>query len=360
MNIEDVIVNWTIGTFDHRLKEPLPLPQRHYVLDWAITTNEEKEEILQILNIPKTSNKHKSDGTGLQKTTISIGRGTPDERMLKFRHLFIEKPLNHLHPKNIKFFCSVNLNREYFEDEAGREISMQEIFQIIHGENVLLFEAASIARIDPSTLRASDKWTVEKANTLFNFIQVITLISNSGWAQKKTSVTTLFRGTKSEKCTCDFPVVESICSVLTLFRQLYAEHDLLMKKTCEIYNEHSSNPIKIQWVNFCLKQFEESLDSNSHLFQLKNCTARELLQMFLYATGVVHSISNENLKKRERFSAIVGQYGREIVIMAISESLWNIFGYATKIFHVIKKDFEYWTGHEGCANSDMFNIYSLF
>jgi hypothetical protein len=32
---------------------------------------------------------------------------------------------------------------------------------------------------------------------------------------------------------------------------------------------------------------------------------------------------------------------------------------AVNVFHVVKQDYEHWTVQEGCAKSDMFDIYSL-
>jgi hypothetical protein len=366
--VDDILVSWVIPTFDRRLKGPFPLPQRYYVLDWTKTSENDQVEIMKILNISDDSHEQESAMLGTKSETWSVGAPEPNERMLRFRQMFVEKPVAEIGRmandigKSYRMFTGVNFHREYFEDETGREISMREMMQIATGnKNIILFDAENMVRLGPCPICARETWTADKANTLFNFIQVVRLIWNSSWARKKPSITTHFDNEGEANVTCDFPEVESMCAVLTLFRQLYAG-DALMERTCQIYMKHSSNEPKKQWVNHCLKSFKQSLDMNPHLIHLQGCTMEQLFDAFLYGTGIVHSPSDRDHRNREnrnRLSELVRQRGREKVIMAVNESFWMALRYAVDVFHVVKQDYEHWIEQEGCAKSDMFNIYSL-
>ena len=261
--VDDILITWTIRTFDRRLKTLSPLP-KHYVLDRTKASESEQAEIMKIFGTSDGPDEQKPKGLGARSETLSVGN-RPDERMLRFRQMFVEKPIEEIKrflngggPNSHRVFKSVNLHRDYFEDETGREITMREMMQIANGnKNEMFIDAESVVQLGPCAIRAREKWAVDKtivvdkANTLFNFIQVVGLIWRSSWARKKISITTNSDNDGKTNITCDFPAVESMCAVLTLFRQLYAS-DALMERTCDIYMEHASNEIKKQWVDYCL------------------------------------------------------------------------------------------------------------
>ncbi|HUT30039.1 MAG TPA: hypothetical protein VMX13_09630 [Sedimentisphaerales bacterium] len=361
MRVDDILVSWVIPTFDRQMRGPFPLPRRYYELDWTKASENEQAEIIEILAISDNSREEELVGIGAVSETFIVGAARADERMLRFRHMFVEKPIEQLKrltnsgEKSYRVFTGVNLNREYFEDERGQEISMGEMMQIATGDkNAVPFNAEGIVKIGPTDMYSRETWTINKANTLFNFIQAVRLIWGSSWARKRSTMT-IYPGSVVK---CDLPTVESMCAVLTLFRQLYSK-DALMRNTCEIYNEHCGNGTKKKWVDFCLQAFKERLGGNTSFIHLETCSVRELFEAFLYGTGIVHSPSDRNAENRKRLSMLVGQYGREKVIMAVNESFWMVLKYAIDVFHVVKQDYEHWTKSEGCAKSDVFDIYSL-
>jgi len=366
MKVDDILVCWRIPTFDRRLKGPFPLPGRYYKLDWAKASESEQAEIIEILGVSDNSHKEDFVGLGQRSETFSVGATKPDERMLRFRQMFVETSYEDIErltsdsKTSCKLFTGVTINREYFEDETGREMSLPEMIQIVSGNTRLIpFDCATIVQRGPCTICAKEKWTVEKANTLFNFIQVVRLIWRSSWARKKASITTHFINKEDIVVASDFPAVESMCAVLTLFRQLYA-NDALMKNVCEIYKEHCNNDTRTRWVVFCTETFTQRLKEPPFLFYLQKCGAvKQLFNAFLYGTGIVHSPINRNRAHRKRLSMLVKEYGREKVIMAVNQSFWMVLAYAIDVFHVVKQDYEHWTEQVGCARSDMFDIYSL-
>ena len=183
---------------------------------------------------------------------------------------------------------------------------------------------------------------------------MVGLIYRSSWVRKKSS-TTISRGSVVQ---CDFPTVENMCAVLTLFRQLYAR-DALMENACNVYKKHCNNDTKKQWINVCIDKFKQSRDSEQGFLSLKGCTVKDLLEVFLYGTGLVHSASKTNRNNRNKLSDLVKEYGREKVIMAVNNSFWTVLKYAGDIFDVVNQDYRHWTEQERCAKSDMFDIYSL-
>ncbi len=252
MKVDDILLFWVIPTFDRHLKGPFPLPKRYYELDWTKASKDEQAEIIKILGISDDSHKQELLGLGARSETFSVGPSKPDERMLRFRWMFVQKPIEELKrltsdsEKSYRVLMCIDLNREYFEDETGQEISMREMMQIATGnKNTTPFNAEDIAKIGPTDICTSEAWTIEKANTLFNFIQAVWLIWHSSWARKRS---TMMVG-PNLVIKCDFPTVESMCAVLTLFRQLYAT-DALMEDTCKIYNEHCNNATKKSGENF--------------------------------------------------------------------------------------------------------------
>ncbi|MFC1783831.1 hypothetical protein ACFL02_09650, partial [Planctomycetota bacterium] len=180
----------------------------------------------------------------------------------------------------------------------------------------------------------------------------------SSWTRKRSSITTHHKDKTESSVECDFPTVENMCAVLTLFRQLYAA-DALIENTCKIYNEHCNNATKKSWIDDRLKMFKQSIEAAPQFIQLQGCTVRQLFNAFLYGTGMVHSPDNRDRENRNRLSDLVRQNSREKVIMAVNASFWMALEYAVHVFHVVKQDYEHWTEQEGCAKSDMFDIYSL-
>ncbi|MFA5423393.1 MAG: hypothetical protein WC374_06000 [Phycisphaerae bacterium] len=359
--IDDIKVYWMIPTFDRRLNGPFPLPQRHYILDWTKATKNEQAEIMEILDISNDLPHQRNPETWGGSETLSVGLAKIDERMLKFRHMFVDKSVDEQEGNRTccKVFATVNLGREYFEDETGREISKREMMQIASGnKNLIPFDTENIMQLGPCHISAKETWTVEKANTIFNFMQVVRLIWSSSWAQKKSSIT-YHKNTENLLVKCDFPTVENMCAVLPLFRQFYAPSDKLMEKVCGIYKEHAGDAIKKMWVDLCLKSFKDGLQEKEHFIQLHESTVMQLFESFIYGTGLIHSPSNINHNNRRLLSKLIELHGREKIIMAVNSSFWVVFGFAADVFHVVKQDYEYWTEEEGCTKSDMFDICSL-
>jgi hypothetical protein len=363
--IDNIQVTWAIHTFDRRLKGPFPLPIKHYVLDWTKASESEQLEIIKILGISDGPDKQKPKGLGARSETLSVGI-RPDERMLRFRQMFIEKPIEEIKRltsdarkpfRTFKNFCLP----DYFEDETGREITIREILQIKEGnENVIPFDAENIAQLGPCAMNATETWTVDTANTLFNFIQIVRLIGCSRWARKKATITVHSSVNNSDqKLESNFPDVDSVCAVLTLFRQLYAKSDKVMESACTVYIEHCGAEIKKAWVNRCLQSFNKNLDESPDLSEIKGCTIKQLFEAFLYGTGIVHSIGPRTKDNLKGLSELVRQHGREKVIFAVHESFWMTAKYAFDVCRVVERDYAYWTETQEFAKADMLDIFTL-
>ena len=361
MKVDDIVVSWKILTFDRQLKSLMSPPFRNYELDWTTASEIEQDEIIKILGITDDSHEQEFEGFGKQTETLSVGPSIPDNRMLRFRHMFVEKPAGKQKrstndsENTYRIVTGVKFNPDYFEDETGQEISRLEMKQIeTDNKNIIILNAEGVASIGPTDMHEPKEWTVDKANTLFNFIQVVGLIYRSSWARKKSSMTS----SMGSVVQCDFPPVENMCAVLTLFRQLYAK-DALLENACNVYKKHCNNDIKKNWIDVCIDRFKQNLDSEQAFLSLKGCTMKDLLEVFLYGTGLVHSASERNRNNRNKLSELVKEHGREKMVMAVNSSFWTVLKYAGDIFHVVNQDYRHWTEQERCAKSDMFDIYSL-
>jgi len=360
----EISVSWIIYTFDRKAKKPLPLLRKHYELDWTKASKAEKADILDILKISPEPKSQIPPDLNNVKCTFSVGVCHPDNRMLKYRHLFVEIQAEDItkvseQTQRLRSLLSVNLRREYFEDETGTEISMQDIGRLAFGnDRLILFECENIAKIGPTEMLYPETWSPDKANTIFNFIQVIRVIWNSDWARARSSVSFHKDGQhEQELIECTFPQVCSMSSVLTLFRQLYGR-DTLMENTCKGYLQHCADGVKKQWIKERHELFDTYGKSRPDFID-GDVTVFQLLNQFLYSTGLVHSASHENINNRKKFSSLVSKYGREMVLLAVNNSFWQILGYSIDVFHIVKQDYEYWIGSGKCAAHDIVDIYSL-
>jgi hypothetical protein len=362
--IRDIVVTWMIPTFDRAAKGPMPPPHRHYVLDWTKTSKPQQDEILDILGVSLKIVPQHQPNFHITACTTSVGASQPDNRMLKFRHLFIEQhkdsaPVTIAARGDASVFTTVSLHREYFEDETGAEISIQDMTRIASGNpRAILLEAESILEIGPTCMLAPEKWDVAKANTLFSFMQVIRVVSNSEWAKVRSSFTLQKDGASGQENVVarTFPDVGSMSAVLTLFRQLYGKDDL-MNKACGIYLQHSSNGVKKTWIQLCHKRFNSFTTGSTP--PLGSIPVSRLFDIFLYSAGLVHAPASENETYRTQFSSLVAIHGREKIVMAINWAFWQTLGYATDAFHVIEQDYDAWLLAGTCVPPDMIDIFSL-
>lgn len=180
-------VFWSIPCFDKRKEKPLPAYNRLFVLDWSLLSQDQMDEVLSIL---QPNDRKSRVPSSLDATVVSMHCTSErsDDRMLAYRKYFTESQNSQasepsLIPYSVTF---VNLNREYFEDESGNEISRYSMIQHVTGQSepILLGDAGSMLRLSLSCPVNVEEWSESSANTIAQFLNVVERICCSRWYKR--------------------------------------------------------------------------------------------------------------------------------------------------------------------------------
>jgi hypothetical protein len=290
--------------------------------------------------------------------------------MLAFRKYFLEKAENPVEDNQSlhQSFVFVNLNREYFEDEAGREVSLYAMIQHVSGqeEPVILGDPESVLRLAPSTPINVSQWSEESANTIAQFLDVVERICGSKWYRRPPVFTFEFQSdgdstefpaaSDSQLLEAVFPDHTETIAVLAYFRQLHAA-DRLFTRTCETFLRTCGDHRKSLWMTERLESFRCMVDSSPIPFTEMG-TRREIIRMFMYGAGLLHANSNDGADVK--LAEMIGKHGQHRVVMVFNNCLWDILNDAIAIYHIVKNDFIYWVDSCGLAKPTRIDIPSLF
>jgi hypothetical protein len=363
------LILWIISCFDKRREKPFPVYNRSFRLNWDSLSESEQQEVLEILAEKDGRSTPSPSGLGTAVVTLSRTASKPDLRMLKFRGAFVEldeEALKREWEKNSwrKF---VDLNTEYFEDETGKRISDYEMIQHVSGDDqpVIIGDSKSVMKLGPSTPTATADWTTASANTISQFLNVIERIYASAW----------FAGAKSISYEVDqnsqagtgqldtskllealYPSDEETIAVLAYFRQLHAG-DKLFVKAVECYKKYCGDQRKVWWIDVEKQQFEKLIDSQPRPFNVPH-TMREIIKMFMYGAGLLHSALNDGADKQ--LIQFIQSQGRHNVVAIFNHCLMEIFAAAVPSYHVIWHDFGHWLKDHGLTPPERQDIKALF
>jgi hypothetical protein len=290
--------------------------------------------------------------------------------MLAYRKYFIEKPESPTEDKepHHQSFVFVNLNREYFEDETGVEITHYAMMQHVSGqeEPVILGDPESVLRLALSAPINVSQWLEESANTVAQFLDVVERICGSKWYRRPPIFTfeiqsggdqSKFPATSdSELLEAVFPDHSETIAVLAYFRQLHAA-DRLFTRTCETFIRTCGDERKTFWMNERLESYREMVDSGPVPFTELG-TRREIIKMFMYGAGLLHATSNDGADVR--LAEMIGRHGKHRVVMVFNHCLWDILSDALTVYHVVKREYRYWVDSCGLTRPTRVDIPSLF
>ncbi len=360
------VLLWPISCFDRRRKNPLPVYNRFFWLDWSTLTPQQIAEILAIIEAQKERHIHSPSGLEESVITMSIGAETTDTRMLNYRHLFTEVPENNIEAfwnaregRNCGFQF-VRISREYFEDETGTPISNYEMIQHVSGQEfpIIVGNAESVLRlgaIDPVNV---DDWSVERANTIAQFLDVVQRIHRSAWYRSPSVITSLsHKSGDGRLLEADFPDDEKTMSILAYFRQLHAG-DRLVVNACDAYVHHAGDAHKQWWISERKQTFESLVDSPPMPFNTDGKSRREIVRMFMYGAGLLHSCSNHG--DDVALDDFIAKHGKHKMIMIFNSCLMDLYRIAASIFPVIRQDYQHWLNNAGFAPPSRVSISDLF
>jgi hypothetical protein len=254
----------------------------------------------------------------------------------------------------------MSIGPEYFEDETGIPVTKYEMIQHVSGDAtpVIVADHQSITRLGPSPPTNTHTWSSDRANTIAQFIDVVQRIAGSRWMKSPPSITTVSGdSTVKEVLEASFASDEETMSILAYFRQLHAK-DRLLAKSVDAYTANCGDPRKIDWVSKRKQAFEAVVDSPPTPYETDGKTRREILRMFMYGAGLLHSPSSDADHRALR--ALVARMGKHEAVMVFHSCLMDLLGIAVDVYHVIRMDFHYWVTDCGLDPPTRFQIRELF
>ncbi len=359
------IVLWAVACFDRRRENPFPVYNRWYSLDWSKLTPEQGRDILGILRRREPAPLHSPSGFDETVATLSFRSTSHDTAMLQYRSLFSEIPDNDAESFlqdaerrhcGIEF---VSIEPEYFEDETGTPITSYEMIQHVSGQHfpIIVGDPESILRLGPVSPADIEHWHSEKANTIAQFLDIVQRICASQWMRSPLSITTLSRTCDlSELLEAAFPTDEKTMSVLAYFRQLHAG-DRLLVKAVDAYVAHCGDDRKRWWVDERRQLFTHLVDSPPMPFNTDGATRREIVRMFMYGAGLLHSSSQHG--DDAALNAFVAKHGQHKTVVIFNSCLKDFLRIALDIYYVVRQDFQHWL-NMGLAGPTRFQIPQLF
>lgn len=362
------IVVWPISCFDRSRENPLPVYNRWYWLDWSTLSPEQVIEVLTILQLQDRGpeRRHSPEGFDDAVVTMSIQSRASDTRLLEYRQLFAEIPDNDIaafmehENRRDRGFRTVRIGTEYFEDDTGTPITHYEMTQHVTGQEfpIIAGDSQSILRLGPaSPVNASD-WDSEKANTLAQFLDVVQRIAASQWIKSPVSMTSRSRSSGvKELLEATFPSDENTMSVLAYFRQLHAGDQLLLRSV-DIYLAHCADDRKCWWINERKQSFETLVDSPPVPYDTDGKTRRQIIRMFMYGAGLLHSGSQHG--DDNALNALIAKHGQHKAVIIFHSSLLDVFSIAVDVYHVVRQEFHYWINDSGLDSPTRFQISELF
>lgn len=251
---------------------------------------------------------------------------------------------------------------DYYEDEDGKPLSKHEFFDLVTGEEetILAGEPDSVLRLPPADMATPEAWTVEKANVVDHFLEVVSYLAGSEWVRTPTKYG--YRkdeGTQNEVSEFQCPNVYVTNGVLVFLRQLFADNDDLLGRAVRVYTAHCSDEVKRAWVLERKTAFDEML-KRQPFPDLTGVSTKDVLGLFLYGFGLIHWGDKERDRTKQReFRELVGQHGRERVVFAFQTALQYVAGYSSHVAAPIARDMEHWTKVQGHAAPDRVRLLEL-
>ena len=338
------------------------------MLDESKTTDKQKGEILRLIDHGEVPVPNHQLEAGQSMLTISHGIHGSSREVLKYRGLFKETTWAEI--QATKDRVSERLGRasltfptlmwDYFEDQDGNEITDVEMADYVAGGGpvIILGKPESVTRLGPAKAKETAKWTVESANTLAHFFQVVDHIAGSQWYHSPISMTIAAR---QEIISSAFPSVESALGILLLFRQLYSSDpkDDLFNRACGVYLRYVDHEGKAEWIKAEKGSFNRLLTSSADMPGADApCSTKEVLDVFLYGAGLVHSRGKDR-SDQQRLHEILKRSPAEKLVMAFHCGMKYLLGHALSAYPVIKQDFVHWVEVLGLRGPELIDIGKL-
>jgi hypothetical protein len=355
----------SVPCFDRRRAKPFPVDTRSYWLDWSELSPEVVAEIAGILAGPEGKS-HSPSGFDSSVVTMSYGGRSVDSRLHKYRKLFREVPDNDLEAVLLcdgrmdRAFRQISFGGDYFEDETGAPITRYEMIKHVSGDEqpIIVGDPKSVLVLGPAAPRNERNWTSEKANRLAQFLDVVHRIRSSAWLQSPPSISYVAHSSvPPEVLAASIAPDDQTMAILAYFRQLHAG-DALLTKSVDAYLEHCGDARKAWWVDERRKAFVAMIDARPTPWITDGVTRREIVAMFMYGAGLLHSESKHG--HDVALGAFVARHGQQKAVFIFNSCLLDFFRVAVQVYYVIRQDFHHWVGEIGLTGPTRVSIKDLF
>jgi hypothetical protein len=340
MDANQTLVWWKVRCLNRQDKT---LFDRFLVLDWSKLTPEQRVHAI---------------------TLVQESWSKPE--IVQYRQFFREVDQEEL----IRLFQLAKSTRcvslhEYFENDEGQPMGEIGLMQELTGQEhpILLGNPLSVLRLGPTGVRKQQEWSVKVANDISHFLQTVRQIEGSNWLKSPLSL----RFAAESGSIQEFPGINRIISfdspdgeatrgVLMSIRLLISSDDVF-NVACNWYLKHAADDRKRAWVNEHKRIFNERRQSHPAPLVIGTFTTQQLIDTFMYGSGLVHR--NSDTESGADLVRAVEEYGRERVITAFNFASRDVCQSAFFVYHVIKQDYDYWIGQEGCQGPDRIDINAL-
>jgi hypothetical protein len=222
----------------------------------------------------------------------------------------------------------------------------------------IIGDPKSVLRLGPVSPREVSSWTVDNANAIGQFLDVVRRIHVSAWFHQPHSLTSVStKDQVSELLEAIFPDDAATMSVLAYFRQLHGGDKLLLR-ACDVYLAHVGDGRKYWWIDERKKAFTNLVDSRPLPFSLVKMSRRDIVRMFMYGGGLLHSESNRG--DDVALQSFLTEHGKHKAVTIFNSCLMDFFRVAAGISRVIEQDFTHWISECGLAAPTRITIPDLF
>jgi len=198
----------------------------------------------------------------------------------------------------------------------------------------------SILKLGPAAMKSPAEWRQMDSDILAHFLQVHGQLSNSKWYHSKTSYTMQGENILGSS----FPTFESFVFAAVYLRQLIssANKDNLFDDAVNRYVNVADCQIRNIWMVEEKKRFAWILDNKPLYPTVGNIKVRELFNLFLYGSGLMHKIPDPNTTLRKKYLKICDTQPRQKVLFALNSSLKLLIGHVNNVAIVMHHDYSHW------------------
>jgi hypothetical protein len=322
------------------------MPARPTILCWKTTAVDRKaRKILHRTLILNTA-------TLPADEREAVIRAARTRAMIKFRPLFREIDEDKVIAEVADNDCQVFVLPEHYEDEEGQPLSVAEFADALSGQSgsMVMGDPGSVLRIGPTDIAQPNAWTVEKANTLDHFLEVVNYLIRSQWVRTPVGYGSTLKADGSTGPLTNFrrPDLYTLNSILVLIRQLHLPKDQLFAKAVEVYLQHCSDDGKRAWVEWERDAFRRVLEGEPFP-PLEGLKGGKLVDRFLYGFGLIHRTDPADARK---FGQMIRKHGPERVVVAFHGTLLGMAEHANNVAIAVTQDLAHWTAVQHCAKPD--------